>query len=277
MASDRLHDAGFSRLSGGTTQMRSGMSTRVLAGEEARTEAGTVRPYLVGGLAALSAGAAALHFAVVFEHFAQDALYGVFFLVVAWAQLIWPAVLLWRPSRPWLLLAIAGNAAVVAVYAASRTAGLPFGPDLHHAEPVGALDVWSCVLEFGVIVECLALLRRPALLDRPATRRGAVARVAGLVAVPAAVLAATTAIMTPGSAGSEGPAGMASGTSARMTSHSTSGTLVPGMGDMGSTDGHPDMRMYGSAAPPTAGQIIAAAQLINATDNSLRRYANVQA
>src|SRR5499427_10678026 len=141
--------------------MRSGMSTRVLAGKEARTEAGTVRPYVLGGLAALSVGAAAIHFAVVFEHFAQYALYGVFFLVLAWAQLIWPAVLLWRPSRLWLWLGLTGNAAVLAVYVASRTVGLPFGPDLHHPEQVGALDVMSCVLEFALITGCAALLWRP--------------------------------------------------------------------------------------------------------------------
>jgi hypothetical protein len=48
------------------------------------------------------------------------------------------------------------------------------------------------------------------------------------------------------------------------------------MGDMGSTDGHPDMQMYGSTAAPTAGQVMAAAQLVQATDASLKRYANVQ-
>ena len=79
-----------------------GMSTPVLAGTEARTEPASVRPYLLGGLAALSVGAAAIHFAVVFEHFTEDTLYGVFFLVIAWAQVIWPVVLLWRPSRLWL-------------------------------------------------------------------------------------------------------------------------------------------------------------------------------
>jgi hypothetical protein len=36
-------------------------------------------------------------------------------------------VLLWRPSRLWLWLGLAGNAAVLAVYVASRTVGLPFG------------------------------------------------------------------------------------------------------------------------------------------------------
>ena len=248
------------------------MSTPVLTGKEVRTEPATVRPYLLGGLAACSVGAAAIHFAVVFEHFAEYALYGVFFLVISWAQLIWPVVLFWRPSRLWLWLGIAGNAIILAVYVASRTVGLPFGPDLHNAESVGALDVVSCVLEFALIAGCAALLWRPSLADRPAARRGAVARVAALVAVPVTVIAATTAVMTPGWAGPEGPAGMASGTSSNTTS-----TLNSGMGDMGSTDGQPDMQMYGSTAPPTAAQVVAAAQLIKETDASLTRYANVQA
>ena len=253
------------------------MSTPVLAGEEVRTGPGTVRPYLLGGLAAFSVGAAAIHFAVVFEHFAEYTLYGVFFLVISWAQVIWPAVLLWRPSRLWLWLGIVGNALVIAVYVASRTVGLPFGPDLHNAESVGALDVVSCVLEFGLIVGCAALLWRPSLADRPVARRGAIARVAALVAVPATVIAATTAVMTPGWAGPEGPAGMASGTSSGMSSQSSASTLSSGMGDMGTTDGQQDMQMYGSTAPPTAAQVLAAAQLIKETDASLKRYANVQA
>ena len=251
------------------------MSTRVLEDQEIGTKPATIRPYLLGGLASLSVGAAAIHFAVVFEHFAEYALYGAFFLVISWAQLIWPVVLLWRPSRLWLWLGIAGNAVIIAVYAASRTVGLPFGPDLHSPESVGALDVMSCVLEFGLIVGCAALLWRPSLADRPVARGGAVARAAALVAVPVAVIAATTAVMTPGWAGPEGPAGMASGTA--MSAQSSSGSLTSGMGDMGTTDGQADMQMYGSTAPPTAAQVVAAAQLIKATDTSLKRYANVQA
>jgi hypothetical protein len=190
---------------------------------------------------------------------------------------IWPVVLLWRLSRLWLWLGIAGNAIVIAVYAASRTVGLPFGPDLHSPESVGALDVTSCVLEFGLIAACAALLWRPSLVDRPVRHRGAVARVAALAAVPVAVIAATTAVMTPGWAGPEGPAGMASGSSSGMSSQSSSSSLTSGMGDMGTTDGQPDMQMYGSTAPPTAAQVLAAAQLIRETDASLKRYANVQA
>ena len=132
----------------------------------------------------------------------------------------------------------------------------------------------SCVLELGAIAGCAALLWRPSLADRPVARRSGVARVAALVAVPAAVIAATTAVMTPGWAGPEGPAGMASGTA---MSSSSSSALNSGMGDMGTTEGQPDMRMYGSTAPPTAAQVLAAAQLVKETDASLKRYANVQA
>jgi hypothetical protein len=258
------------------------VSTPAFAGEEVRTGTATVRPYLLGGLAALSIGAAAIHFAVVFEHFAEYSLYGVFFLVVSWAQVIWPAILLWRPSRLWLWLGIAGNTIVLVVYMASRTIGLPFGPDLRNAESVGALDVVSCVLEFGLIVGCAALLWRPSIADRPVARRGAFASAAALVAVPVAVIAVTSAVMTPGWAGPEGPAGMASGSSSGgsssgMSSQSPSSTANSGMGDMGTTDGQPDMRMYGTAAPPTAAQVVAAAQLIKETDASLKRFENVQA
>jgi hypothetical protein len=247
----------------------------MLADEKVRVMPATARPYLLGALASLSAAAAAIHFAVVFEHFKDYLLYGVFFLVLAWAQLIWPAVLVWRPSRPWLWLGIAGNAAVLAVYAASRTVGLPFGPGLHHPEPVGALDVVSCVLEFTLITGCAALVWRPSLADRPVRRRGGVAATT-LLAVPVLVIAATTAVMTPGWAGPEGPAGMGSG-SGSGSGMAASPASSPGMGDMGSTDGLPDMRMYGPTAAPTASQVLAAGQLIKQTDATLARYQNVQA
>jgi len=248
------------------------MSTSVMGDEQIRVMPATARPYVLGALASLSAAAAAIHFAVVFEHFRDYLLYGVFFLVLAWAQLIWPAVLLWRPSRLWLWLGLAGNAAVLAVYVLSRTAGLPFGPDLHHPEPVGALDVVSCVLEFALVTGCAALLWRPSLADRPVRRRGGVAAAAAMLAVPVLAIAATAAVMTPGWAGPEGPAGMASG-----SGMAASPTSPAGMGDMGSTDGLPDMRMYGSTAPPTAAQVLAAGQLIRQTDATLARYQNVHA
>jgi hypothetical protein len=247
------------------------MSAPVLTDEEVRAPAVTARPYILGGLASLSAGAAAIHFAVIFEHFAEYALYGAFFLVISWAQLIWAAVVLWRPSRLWLWLGVAGNVLVIAVYVASRTAGLPIGPDLGHPEPVGGLDMVSVVLEFALVAGCAALLWRPSLTGRPVRRFGAIGTAVSLAAVPAFVVAVTAAVMTPTLAGPEGPTGMAS----RLGTPAAPG--LQGMGDMGTTAGLPDMKMYGSTAPPTAAQVIAAGQLIKATGASLARYRNVQA
>ena len=253
-----------------------GMSTSVLAEERADTAPATARPYLLGGLAALSVGAAAIHFAVMFSHFSEYVLYGVFFLIISWAQAIWAAVVLWRPSKLWLWLGIAGNAAIVAIYFASRLTGLPFGPDKHHTEAFGSIDLVSVILEVALIAGCAALLWRPSLLDRPVRRRTGVAGIARLAAFPAVVIAVTAAVMTPGWAGPEGPAGMAAAMSAQSTAAVAPGAQA-GMGDMGTTDGHPDMKMYGSTAPATAAQVIAAANLIKATHASLARYQNVQA
>ena len=244
----------------------------------------------MSGLAAVSVGAAVIHFAVTFEHFQEYVLYGTFFLIISWAQLIWAVGLFWQPSgfsasrgapersrpweRIWLWLGIAGNAIVLVIYIASRTAGLPFGPDLHNPESVGALDVVSCALEFVLIIGCAALLWRPSLADRPIRRQAGFAALASAVAVPVVVTAATTAVMTPGWAGPEGPAGMSSMSSSTSASSTSADS---GMGDMGTTDGLPDMQMYGSTAAPTAGQVLAAARLVRQTDASLVRYENVQA
>src|SRR5580698_649316 len=255
------------------------MTTRALAdGTEVRTSPSTARPLLLGALAALSAGAAAIHFAVIFEHFDEYSLYGVFFLVLAWAQLVWPVVLVTlslaaRRLATWLWLGIAGNAIVLVIYFSSRSIGLPIGPDTKSVEAWGGLDLVCSIEEILLIVIAAAILARPGLLARPIRFRSQARSLASLLAAPV-VVAATAAVMTPAWAGSEGPAGMASGSSSAMTS--TADSLQGGMGDMGSIDGLPDMRMYGSTNPPTATQVEAAANLIKETDASLVRFENVQ-
>jgi hypothetical protein len=257
-------------------------------------------------MAALSAGAAAIHFAVTFEHFSEYSLYGVFFLVLAWAQLVWPIALIalpfltWtkagaRPRFPngwsrsgltplaarrmavWLWLGIVGNLGVVVVYFSSRSIGLPFGPDNTSVEAWGGLDLVCAVEEILLVVIAAAILARPGLLARAIGFRSQGWSLVGLLAVPVAVIAATTAVMTPAWAGSEGPAGMASAMAANSSSSTAGSTdsLQGGMGDMGSIDGQPIMQMYGSTAAPTAAQVTAAANLIKETDASLVRFENV--
>lgn len=280
-------------------------------GTQVRTSPPTARPVLLGAMAALSAGAAAIHFAVTFEHFSEYSLYGVFFLVLAWAQLVWPVVLIalpalaWTPAsaRParfpagwsrsgltplaarrvavWLWLGIIGNAGVLVVYFSSRSIGLPIGPDTKTAEAWGGLDLVCAAEEILLVGIAAVVLARPGLLARPVRPRSQVRSLASLLAVPVVVIAATTAVMTPAWAGSEGPAGMASGSSASTSASSSSsmadtpGSLQGGMGDMGSTDGLPDMQMYGTTSPPTATQVAAAANLIRETDASLVRFEDV--
>ncbi len=62
------------------------MGASVVEDRKAATTPPIARPYILGALAALSVGAAAIHFAVIFEHFDEYVLYGVFFLVIAWAS-----------------------------------------------------------------------------------------------------------------------------------------------------------------------------------------------
>ena len=88
-------------------------------------------------LAGCSVGAAVIHFGFAPTHFSEYWLYGLFFMVIAWLQLLWAGAIVVRPSR-WLLVAGAlGNEAVVAVWIASRTIGVWVGPNASAARSMG--------------------------------------------------------------------------------------------------------------------------------------------
>src|SRR5262245_55887838 len=87
-------------------------------------------------IAAASAGAALIHFAMVPMHAAESAAMGLLFAMSGWFQLAFVvAVFGWpgrptsgpRPSRRWLVAAIVCNTAFVVAWLLSRTSGLPFG------------------------------------------------------------------------------------------------------------------------------------------------------
>jgi hypothetical protein len=109
--------------------------------------------------AALSLVAALFHFWVMPEHFAEWWGYGAFFLVVAVAQALY-ACALPRWPQPWLLeLGIAGNLAVVALWAWTRTVGIPlFGPHAGEVEAVGRIDVASALAEVALVAILVAIL-----------------------------------------------------------------------------------------------------------------------
>jgi hypothetical protein len=113
-----------------------------------------------------------IHAAVTAGHFAEYWLFGVLFAVVSIAQALWTAHVYSRPLNARLLVAGAvGNAALVAMWAITRTTGLPFGPHPGEPEPVGPADVMAVVdevlsvLVIGAMLVCMR--RRVGPLPRP--------------------------------------------------------------------------------------------------------------
>ena len=141
-------------------------------------------------LAALLVAAAAIHVAMAPSHLGESTLEGAGFLVAAWVQVGLAIVVAARPSR-WALAATVGmSVALIAVWAVSRTAGLPFGEHSGHPESVTFVDGVT------VALEALAALLAGFLLLRPAA---SIARGKGLAfggALGVLVLA-TTAIASP--------------------------------------------------------------------------------
>jgi hypothetical protein len=112
------------------------------------------------GVAVASAGAAAIHFAVIDQHLAEYWLFGVFFVAVALAQLGWVVAVVSNPTRAVYLVGALGNALIAVTWVISRATGLPFGPGAGEPEPLGIADVVSTAFELAVVVGAVQLLRR---------------------------------------------------------------------------------------------------------------------
>lgn len=138
-------------------------------------------------LALLLIATAAIHFLEGPAHFEEDAIYGWFFLGTGFAQSAAAIALIVRPGRRLLLITGAGSLAVVAVWASSRTVGIPVGAEAGSIEPVSRPDLIATVLELGaaaISIWALKLRRQP--------RLPALAVPIVLVVVGAAVVLAAT-------------------------------------------------------------------------------------
>ena len=112
-------------------------------------------------VAALSLLAAAIHLWVMPEHLEEWWGYGAFFLVLAVAQGMYGLGLLRWPSRPFLLLGVAGNLAVAILWLVTRTTGIPLlGPHAGEVERVGVVDLACTVAEVGIVAGLGALAMR---------------------------------------------------------------------------------------------------------------------
>lgn len=146
-------------------------------------------------LAAFSAGAGAIHLAMVPSHWGESVVEGLGFAVTGWLQLAFAVAVFSRPTRLLLRFGIVLNALAIGVWAVSRNVGLPFGAHSGHAEAVGFVDVTCVAFEAVVVLVGVSLLQRPRAAARFG-RNGIV--VAGIAAV--GVLALTTATLASPSA-----------------------------------------------------------------------------
>ena len=70
---------------------------------------------------------------------------------MGFAQLLWAALVVASPSHLLIWLGVFGNAAIVALWIVTRTAGTLVGPDAHTPESVGVADSVATAFELGVI------------------------------------------------------------------------------------------------------------------------------
>ncbi len=177
----------------------------------------SLRQYVRWGLAMLSLGAAGIHLAVMGDHFNETWYHGSFFAAIAWLQLAWAVAIVMKPSRRLLLAGVIGNLVIAEVWLVSRTIGIPFGPGAGNAEAIAFADVLSTVLEVGIVLGSLALLK-PQFLDRPARPSAAVPGVAGVGVLVAAL---ATLSLTPAYASGHSHGGAGEAAAGHTHSHGT--------------------------------------------------------
>ncbi len=123
-----------------------------VAGADARTIMRT-------GVVAFLLAAAMIHLAVIGPHLSEVVLYAAFFVGAGAAQVGAALLFTLRPSRRLLVVLIVGNALLIALWAVSRTVGLPFGSSPRVAETVSPPDVLASTAELVVVMVAVALSR----------------------------------------------------------------------------------------------------------------------
>lgn len=150
-----------------------------------------------------SLGAGLVHLAVVHEHFVEWWVFGVFFAVTGAAQLLWALAALARDRAPWLRTVAAGNLALVALWAVTRTVGLPVGPERWTPEAAGRADVLCVLLEVGVATSLLMVAQATGAPAPTAEGPVATRSVPRFLALVFAGAVAVAAITTPALAATE--------------------------------------------------------------------------
>jgi hypothetical protein len=216
-------------------------------------------------LAALLAGAALIHAAMVPSHLGEAAVEGAGFVAAAWAQILLAVAVQLRPTRRVLVAVVVSSVALIAGWAVSRTAGLPFGAHAGHPESVSIVDGACVALEVAALLLAGALAL--GILGSGVPGRGL-----ALVGAVGAVALATTAIASPSArdhaAGSHGDHG---GAEAGGHDH---GATEDDLGFSLLSNGHQHDR---GVEPLTTDETVALAGQLAATAELVRLYPTIAA
>jgi hypothetical protein len=117
------------------------------------------RAYLVV-IALTSVVAGAVHLTIIRQHFQESVLYGGFFLALTIVQFGFAAWVVWRPTPALLRAGALASVAVVLLWLATRTTGIPVGPGAGDVEPFGVPDAIASGAELVTALLCLPALYR---------------------------------------------------------------------------------------------------------------------
>jgi hypothetical protein len=108
--------------------------------------------------AALALICGLIHIGAGVDHFQEFALYTLVFSALAAAQITWAALLVWRPTPAWLTLGCVLQLGIVALWAVSRTVGVPIAPKAWTPEELGVADVVETLCEIVTVVAVASVL-----------------------------------------------------------------------------------------------------------------------
>ncbi len=112
-------------------------------------------------LAALSAGAGAIHLAMAPSHAGEWMAEGVAFAVTGWLQILFAVVIMVRPSRAVVRLSCLANIVFIGAWVVTRVWGPPFGPEAGVAHAASFVDIVCVALELGLVVAGYEVLAHP--------------------------------------------------------------------------------------------------------------------
>lgn len=104
----------------------------------------------VAGAALLAGASGLIHASVIVQHFQESTPFGVFFVAAAVFQLGWATTILTWARWRLLVAGAAGNVVIAFVWVASRTVGLPVGPEPWTSEAVSLPDLLATMYEVTV-------------------------------------------------------------------------------------------------------------------------------